>query len=139
MFAHTQVRDPRESAAACQRHALGTPSPWPPFGSIKNIPLNCLALSSFGFSIAHLCFAFFYAASDMCFYISGNTLSGFEVVCFLASLLPEHVYPSRGLSFNKMNLLKPVHASDNFLSPSTFQKSSIFSPSLHQVMYECFW
>ena len=26
-------------------------------GSIKNIPLNCLAFSSFGFSIAHLCFA----------------------------------------------------------------------------------
>ena len=28
-------------------------------------------------------------------------------------------YPS--LSFNKMNLVKPVHASDNFLSPSTLQ------------------
>ena len=27
--AHTQVRDPRESAAACLRPALGTPSPWP--------------------------------------------------------------------------------------------------------------
>ena len=26
---HTQVRDPRESAAACCRPALGTPSPWP--------------------------------------------------------------------------------------------------------------
>ena len=29
------------------------------FGSMKNIPLSCLAYSSFGFSIAHLCFAFF--------------------------------------------------------------------------------
>ena len=29
-------------------------------GSMKNIPLNCLALSSFGFSTAHLCFAFFF-------------------------------------------------------------------------------
>ena len=27
--AHTQVRDPRGSAAACWRPALGTPSPWP--------------------------------------------------------------------------------------------------------------
>ena len=27
MLAHTQVRDPRESAAACCRHALGTPPP----------------------------------------------------------------------------------------------------------------
>ena len=30
VFAHTQVRDPRESAAACLGNALGTPSPWPP-------------------------------------------------------------------------------------------------------------
>ena len=30
------------------------------FGSLENIPLNCFALSSFGFSIAHLCFAFFF-------------------------------------------------------------------------------
>ena len=56
------------------------------FGSIKNIPLNCLALSRFGFSIAHLCFAFFCAASDICFHISGHTLSGVKVVCFLVSL-----------------------------------------------------
>ena len=29
VIAHTQVRDSRESAAACQGPALGTPSPWP--------------------------------------------------------------------------------------------------------------
>ena len=29
VFAHTQVRDPRESAAACLGPALGTPSSWP--------------------------------------------------------------------------------------------------------------
>ena len=34
-----------------------------------------------------------------------------------------------------MNLLKPVHASDDSVSPTTFQQSSIFSPPLHQVMY----
>ena len=34
---------------------------------------------------------------------------------------PGRVYPSGGLSFKKMNLVKPVHASDNSLSPSTFQ------------------
>ena len=39
--------------------------------------------------------------------------------------LPGPVYPSGGLSFNKINLVKPVHASDNSLSPSTFQWSSI--------------
>ena len=91
------------------------------FGSMKNIPLNCLALSSFGFSTAHLCFAFYFAPSDICFHISGHTVSGREVVCFLVSLLPDHVYPSSGLSFKKTNLVKPVHASDNSFSPSTFQ------------------
>ena len=29
VFAHTQVRDPRESATACSWPGLGTPSPWP--------------------------------------------------------------------------------------------------------------
>ena len=67
------------------------------FGSMKNIFLNCLALSSIGFSIAHLCFAFFFAASDIRVHISGHTLSGREVVCVLASLLQDHVYPSAAL------------------------------------------
>ena len=58
------------------------------FGSMKKIPRNLLALSSFGFSIAHLCFAILFAASDMCFHISGHTSSGREVFCFLVSLHP---------------------------------------------------
>ena len=49
----------------------------------------------------------------------------FEVVCFLVSLLLDHVYPSSGLSLNKVNLVKPVHTSDNSLCPSAFQQSSI--------------
>ena len=92
-------------------------------GSMEKIPRNCLALSSFGFSIAHFCFALLFAASDMCFHISGQTLSGLEVVCFLVSLSlpsPDHVFPSGGFAFNQMNHVKPVHASDNSLSPSTF-------------------
>ena len=94
-------------------------------GSMKKIPRICLTLSSFGFSIAHLCFALLFAASDICFHISGHSLSGLEVVCFLVSLSPDHVYPSGGLSFSKICLVRPVHASDNSLSPSTFQSSSI--------------
>ena len=35
-----------------------------------------------------------------------------------------HVYPSGGFSLDTVNLVKPVHASDNSRSPSTFQKSS---------------
>ena len=57
-------------------------------GSMKYIPLNCLALSSFGFSVAHLCFAFFFAASDINFHISGHMSTGRENFCFLVSLLP---------------------------------------------------
>ena len=91
------------------------------FGSIKNILLNCPTLSSFGFLIAHLCLAFFFAASDMCVHISGHTSSEREGVCFLVSLLPDHVYSSGGFLFNKVNLVKFVSAFDNFLSPSTFQ------------------
>ena len=93
---------------------------------MKNIPINCLAFSSFGFSIAHLCFAFFFAASDINFHISGYTSSRREVVCFLESLLPDHVHPSGGLPFSRTNHVNPVHASNNSLFPSTFQWSSIF-------------
>ena len=89
--------------------------------SMTKIPHNCLALSSFGFSIANFFFALRFDASDMCFHMSDHTLSGLEVVCFLVSLSPDHVYPSGGLSFNEINLVKPVHASDNSRSPSTFQ------------------
>ena len=61
-FAHAQVPDPRESAAACHGQTLGTPSPG---------------------------------------------------------------HPSGDLWFNRMNLVKPVQESDNSLSPSMFQQSSI--------------
>ena len=103
------------------------------FGSIKNIPLNCLALSSFGFSIAHLCFAIFCAASEKCVHKSGHTLSGREVVCFLVSL---HPYLSGGLSFNKMNLVKPVHESDNSLS---IHVPIIFNIFLEHYVHCRFW
>ena len=99
------------------------------FGPMKNILLNCLALTSFGFSIAHLCFAFFFAASDINFHISGHTSSGREVVCFLVSLSPDHVYPSGALSFSRTNLVNLVHVSADSLSPSTIQSSSIFFPN----------
>ena len=92
-----------------------------PSSSMKKISRDLLALSTFGFSMIHFCFALRFDASHICFHISGHTLSGVEVFCFLVSLLPDHVYPSSGLSVNKMNLVKPVHASDNSLSPSTFQ------------------
>ena len=68
--------------------------------------------------MAHFCFALRFDASDICFHTSGHTLSSLEVVCFLVSLSPNHENLSGGLSFLKMNLVKPVNASDNSLSPS---------------------
>ena len=88
---------------------------------MNKIPRNLLALPSFHFSMIHFCFASRSDASDACFHISDHTLSGQEVVCFLVSLYLDHEHPLRALSFNKTNLVKPVHASDNFLSPTTFQ------------------
>ena len=35
--------------------------------------------------------------------------------------LPDHVYPSGGFSSKKVNIVKPVHVSDNSRSLSTFQ------------------
>ena len=88
------------------------------FGSMKKIPRNCLALSSFGFSTAHFCFAFRFTASDICSHMHCQVLKLFVSI---VSLLPDHVHPSGGLSFNRINLVKPVHASDNSPCPSTFQ------------------
>ena len=75
-----------------------------PSGSVKKIPRFCQALSSIGFSKAHFCFTLRLDASDICFHISGHNLSGLEVVCFLVSLLTDHVYPSGGRSFNTVIL-----------------------------------
>ena len=50
---------------------------------------------------------------------------------FLVSLPPDQVYPSCGFSLKIVNILEPVHVSDNSRSPSTFQFSSIFSLTSH--------
>ena len=83
-------------------------------GSMKKIPHNCLALSSFGLSIAHFCFALRFDASDICFHRSGHTLSGLEVVCFPVKW--PFIQPNKSCEI--------VHASDNSRSSSTFHSSS---------------
>ena len=59
--------------------------------------------------LAHFCFSLRFDASDRSFHISGPTVSGLEVVCFLVSLSPDHEYPSGVFSFNIVNLVKPVN------------------------------
>ena len=88
------------------------------FGSMKNIPLNCLAFSSCGFSMAHLCFALSFSMHQTYdFHISGHTSSGREVVCFLVSprttgiLLVAFLFVERILWILSMSLTIPfLHA-----------------------------
>ena len=75
----------------------------------------------FGFSIAYSCFSLLCAASPILTQASGHMWSGRDVVWIFVSLLPEHTYPLGGVSFNDVNLVKPVHESDRLLFPSTFQ------------------
>ena len=104
-------------------------------GSSKKILRNFLALFRRGFSIVHFCLSLRFDASDICFHTSGHAMSDLEVVCFLVTLSPDHVYASSGFSFNTMSLVKPLHASDNSLSPSTLQESSIcFSSNTSNVV-----
>ena len=52
---------------------------------------------------------------------SGHMWSGRDVVWMFVSLHPDHIYPFGGVSFNNVNLVKPVQESDRCLLPSTFQ------------------
>ena len=51
-------------------------------GSILLIPLNLLALSSFGLSLAHRCFSFCWEFFDMFDHTSGQMYSGLDVTSF---------------------------------------------------------
>ena len=80
-------------------------------GSMKYIPLNCLALSSSGFSMAHLCLAFFFAASNMRPHI-WTYIVRTRGILFSCKSHPDHENPSGGLPFSRTNIVNPVHASD---------------------------
>ena len=93
------------------------------------------------FSNAHFCFACRFDASDMWFHISGHTLSGLEVVCFLVSLPPDNENPSGGLSFNTINLVNHVRASDLIiliLHPHS-SNHQYFSPTTHPMRKMYSW
>ena len=90
-------------------------------GSVEWTPLNSLACSSFGFSIAHSCFSPLWAAFPFLVQAPSHMWSGRDVVWIFVCLSLYHKYPFGGVSFNNVNLVKPVHESDRLLSPSTFQ------------------
>ena len=73
---------------------------------INEIPRNFLALSSFGFWIAHICLSFRFDASDIAFQISSQKGSGLEVVCPLVSLSRTRYIHSVVFSENFVNLVK---------------------------------
>ena len=90
-------------------------------GSIKWIPLILLALSSFGFSLGHSCFSWFWAASPIFVQTSGHIWSGLVVAWIFVSLLPDHIYPFGGFSFNSLNL---VNLSKNLTNVCSNRHSS---------------
>ena len=67
-----------------------------------------------------LCFSSSSGFSNSCPSVTGHMWSGRDVVWIFVTLFPHHMYPFRGVSSNNVNLVKPVHESDRFLSPSTF-------------------
>ena len=110
------------------------------FGSMKKIPLNFLALSSFGFSIVDFCFAFFVAASDIYFlHIFGHTSSGREV--FLSPrksprTMCIHQVASRSTRWILWSL--SMHQTTLFLHPRC-SNLLYFSPVTHPRMCVSFW
>ena len=88
--------------------------------------------ASFGFSIAYFCFSLRFDASDFSFQISGHKESGLEVVCFLVSLYPDHVYPSGSFFIPSRNL-------STYLTILDLRQYSnnrrYFPPALHHWMY----
>ena len=101
-------------------------------GSMKKIPRNCPALSSFGFSMIQFCFALRFAASDKCFHISGHPVSGLEVVRFLVSVLPRTVY-IRQVAFRSIKWILwnlSMHLIILFLHPHSSNHQD-FSPTMH--------
>ena len=118
VFSNCATGFPVRTALKSTRHCCWHRN-FPTFHEHFLLPHNFLALSSFGFAKAHFCFSLRFDASDISFHISGHYVSGLEVVCFLVSLPPDHVYPSGGFSFNIVNLVNLVHVFDNSRSPST--------------------
>ena len=73
-------------------------------GSMKKIPRSLLAFSSVGFSMVHLGFSVRFDVSEISFQVPGHKVAGLKVVCFLVSLLLDHVCPSGCFSLNLVNL-----------------------------------
>ena len=71
-------------------------------GSMKWMPLNLRALSSFGFSFAHSCFSLFWAAIPILVQTSSHTFSSLVVAWIFVSLSPDHIYTFGILFFNNV-------------------------------------
>ena len=108
------------------------------FGSMMKIPRNCLALSSFWFldSPCLLCFSLHQTYASTYLAIHWRVL---RLFASLVSLLPDHEYPSGGLSFN---INKSCEACPCiryfFLHPRPSNHQYVF-PTIHPVMYVLFW
>ena len=77
------------------------------FGSMKKIPLNCPALSSFGFSKAHLCFGFFRCIGHKFPHIWPYIIRTRSFLFPWQSPPRPYVSSSGGLSLSRTNLANP--------------------------------
>ena len=101
--------------------------------SIKKIPRNLLTCSRSSLSIAHFCFFAFRCVRHLFTHFCRYSVRPW-IFCFLVSFVQDLVFPSGGFSLKKVNHVKPVNASDNSLSPSTFQ---IFNMFLQHHIWNC--
>ena len=104
------------------------------FGSMKNIPLNCLALSGFGFLDSPFLLRFTFRYIGHMLPRIWPYIVRTRGCLFPCKSLTGPCISVRWPFFNKMNLVKPVHASDNsFLHP----RSSNLQYFLLQYIHRC--
>ena len=92
------------------------------FGSMKNVSLNCLAFSSLGFPTTHLCFAFFFAASDITStYLAMHHQDDKLFVFSLVSSQTRCIVLEAFLLNERLLWILSMSLTILFLPPSTFQ------------------
>ena len=108
------------------------------FGSIENIPLNCLALSSFGFSMPIFVLLSSFAASAYAFtYLAIHCPGeGCLFSCISSQTMCTHQVTFRSPRWILWSL--SLHLTILFLHPRSSGLQYV-SPSIHPRMYESFW
>ena len=107
-------------------------------GSMKKIPRNCLALSSFGFSIAHFCFALRFDASEMLPHIWPYVVGSWGCLFFVS--LPPTMNIRKVASHSMKKILWNLSMHLIILSHRRHPNNLQFVfPAIRQVVFVLFW